>query len=74
MTLSLSSRLVAALSCLAFVAGCSSINEVLSGDKVDYRSTSIRSSGLEVPPDLTQLAKDSRYQQPSGTVSARSRR
>ena len=52
------------------VTGCSTVENVLSGDKVDYRSTSIRSSGLEVPPDLTQLAKDSRYQQPSGTVSA----
>jgi hypothetical protein len=26
-----------------------------------------RTSGLEVPPDLTQLTRESRYQQPSGT-------
>ena len=44
---------------------------MLAGDKVDYRSTSAaRSSGLEVPPDLTQLSRESRYQQPSGTISA----
>ena len=70
-TLSPSSRFAAAVSCLAFVAGCSSINEVLSGDKVDYRSTSTtRTSPLEVPPDLTQLSRESRYQQPNGAVSA----
>jgi len=70
-TLSLSSRFAAALSCLAFVAGCSSINEVLSGDKVDYRSTSAaRAAPLEVPPDLSQLSRESRYQQPNGVVSA----
>jgi outer membrane protein assembly factor BamC len=63
--------LVAALSIPAIVAGCSSVEGVLAGDKVDYRSTSAtRSSGLEVPPDLTQLSKDTRYQQPNGTVSA----
>ncbi len=55
----------------ALVAGCSAIGNVLEGDKVDYRSTSAsKASGLEIPPDLTQLAKESRYAQPSGTVSA----
>jgi outer membrane protein assembly factor BamC len=62
--------------CSLFLAlnltGCSTVENVLAGDKVDYRSTGTRTSGLEVPPDLTQLAKDSRYQQPSGTVSASS--
>ena len=59
--------------CLALtLTGCSTVENLLSGDKVDYRSTGTRTSGLEVPPDLTQLAKDSRYQQPSGTVSASS--
>ena len=71
MTLSRSSRLAAVLSCLALIGGCSSINDVLSGDKVDYRSTSTtRTSPLEVPPDLTQLTRESRYQQPNGAVSA----
>jgi outer membrane protein assembly factor BamC len=65
------SRFAAVLACIAFLAGCSSINEVLSGDKVDYRSTSTtRASPLEVPPDLTQLSRESRYQQANGAISA----
>lgn len=52
------------------LAGCSSVENLLAGDKIDYHSNAVRTSGLEVPPDLTQLAKDARYQQPSGSVSA----
>lgn len=55
------------------LGGCSSLDTFLSGDKIDYRSTSTaaKTSGLEVPPDLTQLTRDSRYQvQPGGAVSA----
>jgi outer membrane protein assembly factor BamC len=57
--------------CLAALSGCSTVENLFAGDKVDYRSTSAnRSTGLEIPPDLTQLARESRYTQPSGTVSA----
>ena len=57
--------------CTFSLAGCSAIGNLLEGDKVDYRSSSAsRASSLEVPPDLTQLARESRYAQPSGTVSA----
>ena len=52
------------------LVGCSTIENMLSGDKIDYRTAGPRTSGLEVPPDLTQLAKDTRYQQPGGTISA----
>jgi len=70
-TLSLSYRLAAVLSCVALLAGCSAINDTLAGDKVDYKSTSTtRTTPLEVPPDLTQLNRESRYQQPNGAVSA----
>jgi outer membrane protein assembly factor BamC len=71
-TLPCFSRVLTGLSCLALLAGCSSIENVMSGDKVDYRSSSSsRANGLEVPPDLTQLSRESRYQQPnSGTVNA----
>ena len=58
------------LACLVALAGCSSVESLFTGDKVDYRSSSTRSSGLDVPPDLTQLAKDTRYQPTSGVVSA----
>ena len=56
---------------LSLLAGCTTVENMFAGDKVDYRSTSAsRTAGLEVPPDLTQLAKESRYTQPNGTVSA----
>lgn len=44
---------------------------VLEGDKVDYRSAT-RGASLEVPPDLTQLTRESRYVVPGGAVSANS--
>jgi outer membrane protein assembly factor BamC len=69
--LSCSSRVLAGLSCLALLAGCSTVENLFAGDKVDYRSSSsTRTTGLEVPPDLTQLSKESRYQQPNGSISA----
>jgi outer membrane protein assembly factor BamC len=52
------------------MAGCSSIENVMSGDKIDYRSAGTKTAGLEVPPDLTQLGRDSRYQSQGGAVSA----
>ena len=56
---------------LAALSGCSTIGDLFAGDKVDYRATSAtRANGLEIPPDLTQLARESRYTQPNGTVSA----
>ena len=72
MTLSLNLRAATAagIACLAALTGCSSIEGLLAGEKVDYRSTSSRTAGLDVPPDLTQLAKDTRYQPSSGVVSA----
>ena len=66
--------LAAAMATLAAfsLSGCSTLDNLMSGDKIDYRSSSgVKSAGLEVPPDLTQLTKDSRYQQSQGgSVSA----
>ena len=45
----------AALTC--FLSGCSTLEE----SKIDYKSAS-QAPKLEVPPDLTQLRRDSRYQ------------
>ena len=54
------------LLCAALLlAGCS----VLETDKVDYRSTA-KAPPLAVPPDLTQLSKDTRYAVVDGGVSA----
>jgi outer membrane protein assembly factor BamC len=48
-------------------AACS----VLESDKIDYKSAG-KAPTLEVPPDLTQLSRDSRYVVPGGAVSANS--
>ncbi len=50
---------------LLAASGCS----VLEPDKIDYK-TAGRGTSLEVPPDLTQLAGQSRYQLPGGSVTA----
>jgi outer membrane protein assembly factor BamC len=43
----------------------------LDTDKVDYRSaTSAKAPSLDVPPDLTQLSKNTHYAVVGGTVSA----
>lgn len=42
---------------------------VLEGEKIDYKSAS-KGSSLEVPPDLKQLSRDTRYALPGGVVSA----
>ena len=58
--------LVGALS----LAGCSSLDTVLSSEKLDYRSQATKTQSLDIPPDLTQLAREGRYQPQSGVVSA----
>lgn len=61
------------LACTAFVlslAGCSTIDSMFSSDKVDYRAAAKQTQGLEVPPDLTQLAKDNRAQVQGGSITA----
>ena len=55
---------------LLALAGCSTVENFLQGDKVDYRSQSAKTAPLEVPPDLTQLQRDGRYAASSGSVSA----
>lgn len=62
--------ILAAVTLSAGLSGCSSLDGVLSGDKVDYGKGAVKAKPLEVPPDLSQLAKDSRYSAQSGSVSA----
>ncbi|MEY2994056.1 MAG: hypothetical protein RL357_991 [Pseudomonadota bacterium] len=60
------SRLVMAGAVCTALSACS----VIQGEKIDYKSARPISS-LEVPPDLTRLSSDSRYQVPkSGTATA----
>lgn len=60
-----SSRTFALLGIAAALAGCSA----LETDKVDYKSTA-KAPSLIIPPDLTQLSKDTRYSVVDGAVSA----
>ena len=58
------------LSLLALAMALSACStSLLEGDKIDYKSAA-KGATLEVPPDLTQLSRDSRYAAPGGTVSA----
>ena len=62
-------KLIAKFGLLAMVAALAACS-MLEGDKIDYKSAQ-KGPSLEVPPDLTQLSKDSRYVVPgSGPVSA----
>ena len=61
---------LAALGLALALSGCSTIEGFFSSDKADYRNTPARGAPLEVPPDLTQLARDSRYQPQGGVISA----
>jgi outer membrane protein assembly factor BamC len=55
---------------LAMFAGCTAVENFAGGDRVDYRTAPAKTVPLDVPPDLTQLARDSRYQTQGGAVSA----
>jgi outer membrane protein assembly factor BamC len=60
----------ASLSVLALsvlLSACS----VLQSDKIDYKSAG-KAPSLDVPPDLTQLARDTRYALPGAPVTASS--
>ncbi|MEM5274172.1 outer membrane protein assembly factor BamC [Cupriavidus taiwanensis] len=47
------------------LTGCSSLNEAMQPDKIDYKSSaSKRTPTLDVPPDLTKLEGDRRYSVP----------
>ncbi len=59
---------LSALGLAALLAGCSSIEGMFAGDKAD--TTVPQARPLEVPPDLSQLARDNRYTLQGGVVSA----
>ncbi len=63
-------RAAVALATLALLSGCSSI---LDGDKVNYKTEgTTKIVPLDIPPDLTQLTRDTRYAVPGGAVTASS--
>ncbi len=64
-------RLGALALAATLLSGCTIVGDgLLSGDKVDYRNAPVKTQPLEVPPDLTQLARESRYQAQGGVISA----
>lgn len=63
--------LACACSIAALSTGCSSLNDLTSGSKVDYRNSGSKTVSLEVPPDLSQLSGQGRYTHASaGSVTA----
>lgn len=52
------------------LGGCSSVEGLFGGSKVDYRTQAAKTAPLDVPPDLTQLAREGRFRAPADTVSA----
>ncbi len=65
-------RLGAALAAIAVLAGCSMFKDTMEGQKIDYKSSGAKGPSLDVPPDLTQLSRDTRYVVPGTAVSANS--
>lgn len=55
---------------MALLGGCSTMNDMLKGDKIDYKTSGKAGPSLEVPPDLTQLTRETRYVVPGTAVSA----
>jgi len=56
--------------CVVTVASCSSFESFVAGDKIDYKNQANKTAPLEVPPDLSQLARETRYQPQGGVISA----
>jgi len=57
----------ARLACLGLVVALSACT-VFDNEKINYKSAKRATSTLEVPPDLTQLNRDSRYVVPGGAA------
>ncbi|MES2899061.1 MAG: outer membrane protein assembly factor BamC [Pseudomonadota bacterium] len=47
------------------LTGCGMLGSIMEQDRVDYRGAK-KANRLDVPPDLTQLARDNRYAVPDG--------
>lgn len=58
---------VVGLAAWVSLSGCSTLEGVFTGEKVDYKSQSKKTGPLDVPPDLTQLAREGRYKAQDGS-------
>ena len=61
---------VATVTLCLMLGGCTVVGDWFSSGSTDYKGASKRTQPLEVPPDLTQLQKDSRYLPQGGVVTA----
>ncbi len=52
------------------LASCSTVTDLMQGDKIDYKSNGKAGPSLDIPPDLTQLSRETRYVVPGTAVSA----
>jgi len=62
-------RIALLLAAALALGGCSSISELFSGKKIDYKSAGTLPP-LEVPPDLTAPSRDNRYAVPGAPRSS----
>jgi outer membrane protein assembly factor BamC len=69
MTLTQTWRLTVLAAALGALGGCSSLSTVTQGKSVDYESAK-PGNQLEVPPDLTQLARQERYVIPGQSANS----
>ena len=67
-----SAATVSVLMALTLLAGCSSIKDVMEGERVNYKTEGAKAPSLDVPPDLTQLSRETRYVVPGTAVTASS--
>ncbi len=67
-TLPLPLRLTLLLVTVAALGACSTVDGFLSGDKIDYKAQATKTAPLDIPPDLTQLQRDAKYQPQSGAA------
>ena len=63
---------ISALAASCLLPGCSTLRDTMDGERVDYKSSGAKGPSLDVPPDLTQLSRDTRYVVPGTAVSASS--
>jgi outer membrane protein assembly factor BamC len=67
-----SAAAVSVLLVIGVLSGCSSLRDTMEGERVDYKSSGAKAPSLDVPPDLTQLSRESRYVVPGTAVTASS--
>jgi outer membrane protein assembly factor BamC len=57
-------RIIVCVALFALLAGCSSMQDLVQGQKIQYKTESKQLPSLEVPPDLTTPSRDDHYAVP----------